>query len=167
MVATFFPGVTPFRSGSVTENPERRRDNAAGEHFRFFMQVIPLTRPEIAATAAGPAIVHSANFLPVSASNAAKAGETLSLFATGLGPTVPFVNPGETFPANPLSVVNSPIDVTVNGEPAELIGAVGYPGSADGYQVNFRLPGTTPKGLATVQLSAAWIKGPAVQLPVQ
>jgi uncharacterized protein (TIGR03437 family) len=167
MVATFFPGVVAFRAGSITENPERRRDNAAGEHFRFVLQVIPMTRPEIAQTAAGPAIVHSASFLPVSASNAAKPSETLSLWATGLGPTVPFVNPGERFPANPLSVVNSPVEVTVNGEPAELIGAVGYPGSTDGYQVNFRVPGGTPSGMATVQLSVAWIKGAAVQIPVQ
>jgi uncharacterized protein (TIGR03437 family) len=167
MVATFFPGVIPFRSGSVTENPEKRRDNAAGEHFRFVMQVIPLTRPEIARTAAGPAIVHADTFVPVSASNAAKAGETLSLWATGLGPTVPFVNPGEKFPAKPLSVVSSPVEVTVNGTAAELIGAVGYPGSTDGYQVNFRVPGGTARGLATIQLSAAWINGATVQIPVQ
>jgi uncharacterized protein (TIGR03437 family) len=134
MVATAFPGVAAFRIGSVTENPEKRRDNAAGERIRFVAQVIPLRRPEIVATAAaGPAVVHSADFSRVSISNPTKPGEILSLWATGLGPTVPAVDPGAPFLANPLSVVNSPVELAVNGEPAEVIGAVGYPGSTDSY----------------------------------
>jgi hypothetical protein len=30
--------------------------------------------------------------------------------------------------------------------------------------VNFRIPGGTTAGMATIQLSAAWIKGPTVQV---
>jgi hypothetical protein len=56
-------------------------------------------------------------------------------------------------------VVNSPIDVTVNGKSAEVLGAVGYPGAVDGYYVNFRVPAGIAKGSATIQVSAAWISG--------
>jgi uncharacterized protein (TIGR03437 family) len=63
--------------------------------------------------------------------------------------------------------VNSPVEVKVNGNSAEVLGAVGYPGSADIYQVNFRVPSNTTKGPATIQVSAAWIGGSAVRIAVQ
>jgi uncharacterized protein (TIGR03437 family) len=64
-------------------------------------------------------------------------------------------------------VVNSPVDVRVNGKPAEILGAVGYPGSVDGYQVNFRLPPDIPKGAASLEITAAWIAGQPVSIAVQ
>ncbi|MBI3683877.1 MAG: hypothetical protein HY235_26175 [Acidobacteria bacterium] len=39
----------------------------------------------------------------------------LSLIATNLGPTRPGVDPGQPFPASPRQIVNSPLEVTVNG----------------------------------------------------
>ena len=75
--------------------------------------------------------------------------------------------PQRPFPTNPLAVVNSPIDVTVNGKPAEVTAAVGYPGTPDGFQVNFRVPSDAAKGPATVQVAAAWIAGPAVSIVIQ
>ena len=42
--------------------------------------------------------------------------------------------------ASPVAEVNSPVQVIVNGKVAQVIGAVGYPGAVDGYQVNFRVP---------------------------
>ena len=110
---------------------------------------------------------HSSDFSLVTSSKPAAAGEVLSLFATGLGPTVPAVDPGRPFPSTPAATVNSPIEVKVNGNSAEVLGAVGFPGSLDGYQVNFRMPPGTAKGVATIQVSAAWIAGPAVQIAVQ
>jgi hypothetical protein len=98
-------------------------------------------------TSNAPAIVHSNDFSLVSASKPAKAGEILSLFATGLGPTKPVVDPGGKFPASPAAVVNSPVAVTVNGKSAEVLGAVGYPGAADAYQVTSEFPRTRPTGL--------------------
>ena len=35
------------------------------------------------------------------------------------------------------------------------------------YQVNFRVPPGTAKGPASIQVSAAWISGAAVNIPVQ
>jgi len=154
------------RTASIAEDPANRRQNG-GLPSRYFLHVIPMTAPQIAITPNGPAIVHSGDFTVVSATRPAIAGEVLSLFATGLGPVVPAVDPGQPFPANPLPIVNSPVQVLVNGNSAEVLGAVGYPGSVDGYQVNFRVPPDTPKGTASIQVTAAWIAAPPVSIAVQ
>jgi len=156
----------PPRAASMAEDPSNRRINGGGT-IRFFLHTIPMTTPQISTTAGGPAVTHSSDFTPVTASKPAAAGEILSLFATGLGPTSPGVDPGQPFPSSPAVAVNSPVDVTVNGKPAEVLAAVGYPGSVDGYQVNFRVPPDAEKGIATIQVSAAWIAGAPVTITVQ
>jgi uncharacterized protein (TIGR03437 family) len=160
------PQTIPQRQASMTEDPTYRRRNGGGR-IKFVLQVIPMSTPQIVATAGGPAVTHSSDFSLVTASKPAAAGEILSVFATGLGPTKPGVDPGKPFPTSPLAAVNSPVDVTVNGKPAEVTAAVGYPGTADGYQVNFRVPSDAAKGPATVQIGAAWIAGPAVSIVIQ
>jgi hypothetical protein len=159
-------GLTGTRSASITEDPANRRQNGGGHGF-FTFYVIPMYRPEVAITPNGPAVTHSSDFSLVTAAKPAAAGEILSLFATGLGPTNVSLSPGQPFPSSPLAQVTSPIDVTVNGSTAEVLAAVGYPGSADGFQVNFQLPPNTAKGMASIQVSAAWIPGGPVNIPVQ
>ena len=161
--ATANPGV---RTTSQAEDPSMRRVNGGGRGT-YVIHLIPMFRPEVLITPSGPAIAHSNDFSLVTASKPAAAGEILSLFATGLGPTRPGVDPGQPFPPNPLAAVTSPVEVTVNGRSAEVLAAVGFPGAVDGYQVNFRVPPDTPRGPATVQVSSAWIAGPAVSIAVQ
>ncbi len=156
----------PIRLASITEDPANRRLNGGG-HVVFTLYVIPMEQPQILLTAGGPAITHSNDFSLVSASKPAAASEVLSLFATGLGPTLPGAAPGQPFLSSPLAAVNSPVAVTVNGKAAQVLGAVGYPGATDGYQVNFQMPPDTAKGTATIQVSAAWIAGANVSVPVQ
>jgi uncharacterized protein (TIGR03437 family) len=158
--------ITPNRNASVREDPAQRRVNGGGK-ASLVVQLIPMSRPEVVITSGGPAIAHSSDFSLVTASKPAAAGEILSLFATGLGPTRPGVDPGQPFPSSPLAAVNSPVEVTVNGRPAQVLAAVGFPGAVEAYQVNFRVPPDTTKGVATVQVSAAWIAGPAVSITVQ
>ena len=159
-------GITNNRTASIAEDPANRRQNGGGQGaFSFY--VIPMFRPEVVITSSGPAVTHSSDFSLVSSAKPATAGEILSLFATGLGPTRTSLAPGQPFPSSPLAVVNSPIDVTINGKSAGVLGAVGYPGAIDGYQVNFRLPADTPKGTASIQVTAAWIPGAPVSIPVQ
>jgi uncharacterized protein (TIGR03437 family) len=159
-------GAVPERTASITEDPANRRQNKGG-HLLTVLYVIPMSWPTVVTTAGGPAIVHSRDFSLVNASRPAAAGEILSLFATGLGPTRTSLTPDQPFPSSPLAVVNSPIDVTVNGKSAEVLGAVGYPGAVDGYQVNFRVPPDMSAGAATIQISAAWIAGAPVNISVQ
>jgi uncharacterized protein (TIGR03437 family) len=63
-----------------------------------------------------------------------------------------------------LAVINSPIDVTVNGKSAEVLGAVGYPGTDGIYQVNFRVPAGTGPGAAAI---TPWIPGAPVRIQVK
>jgi uncharacterized protein (TIGR03437 family) len=160
------PGVASQRAASITEDPANRRLNGGGTQ-RFVIHLIPMESPEIAMMPAGPAITHSSDFSLVTASKPATAGEILSVFARGLGPVNPGVDPGQPFSSSPLAVVNSPVEVAVNGKAAEVLSAAGFPGAVDGYQVNFRVPPGTAKGPASIQLSAAWISGVAVSIPVQ
>jgi hypothetical protein len=159
-------GVASQRAASFTEDPANRRLNGGGTQH-YVLHVIPMSAPQILTTSSGLAVTHSSDFSLVTASKPAAAGEVLSLFATGLGPTVPAVDPGQPFPSSPLAVVNSPVQVTVNGKATEVLSAVGFPGAVDGYQVNFRVPPDTAKGSASIQVSAAWIAGTAVQIAVQ
>jgi hypothetical protein len=163
-------GGTPFakaNGASMAEDPINRLVYHAAATWRFTLHIIPMSRPEVVMTSNGPAVTHSRDFTLVSLLKPATAGEVLSLFATGLGPVRAGVDPGLPFPSSPLAVVNSPVEVTVNGMPAEVLGAVGYPGSVDGYQINFRVPPDTAKGAATIQLTAAWVSGSPATIVVQ
>jgi hypothetical protein len=153
------------RAASMAEDPANRRINGGGAS-QCVLHMIPMLVPQIVTTPGGPAITHSSDFSLVNASKPAAAGEILSMFATGMGPLRGVVT-GQPFPSNPPATVNSPVEVLVNGNAAEVIAAVGYPGSVDGYQVNFRLPASVAKGSAAIQVSAAWIPSVAVSIPVQ
>ena len=150
------------RGASIAEDPADRRLNG-GARTTYVLQVVPTFRPQITA------VTHSTGFSPVTASNPAVAGEFLSVFASGLGPTVPVpgIDPGKPCDAGPPAGVNSPVAVTVNGKPADVTAAVGFPCAGDYYQVNFRVPADAAKGPAAIQVSAAWIPGPSVTIPIQ
>ncbi len=89
------------------------------------------------------------------------------VFRHGTRPRHPSVEIRKPCPANPVAVERSPIEVTVNGEPAEIFGAVDYPCAVDGYQVNFRIPADMVPATATIQLSAAWISRDAFRIAFQ
>jgi len=97
-------------------------------------------------------------------------GEWLILSATGLGPTRPRIDPGKPFPrwvSGKEHLVNSPVEVIVNGKAAQVISAIGWPGQTNVYRVDFRVPEGTAAGTATLGLSVAWIDGPEVKIPVR
>ena len=160
------PTTVPDRSASMTEDPSKRRINGGGK-VRILLSVIPAELPQIVVGAGFPRVLHSRDSSDVTIWNPAEAGEVLHLFVTGLGPTRPAVNPGQPFPVSPAAVVNSPVSVTINGKSATVLSAIGFPGVVDGYQVDVQVPSDAPRGIATVQLTAAWIQGPAVGLPIQ
>ena len=118
-------------------------------------------------TAGTAAVSHSSDFSLVTASKPATEGEVLSIFATGLGATFPAVVSGQPFPSSPLTVVDSLVEVRVNGRSAIVLGAYGIPGAVDGYQVNFRLQNDTAKGQTSIELSAAGVAGAPVKIMVQ
>ena len=166
MATRLSPGGPGPRTASITEDPAMRRNNAVGGRVQFIVKLIPMTRPEIVTGASGPAIFHS-DFSPVTANKPAKAGEVLIVRAIGLGPTVPGVDPGQPFPTDTVQQVNSPVDVIINGKSADVINKIGWPGQVDAYRVDFRVPDGTAPGTASIQLTAGWIAGPSVNIPIQ
>jgi uncharacterized protein (TIGR03437 family) len=105
------------------------------------------------------------------ASHPAKAGETLVLWAIGLGATNPTVEAGAAAPLNPPAVAADPPRVVFSGavNSTEVIpdfaGLSG--GSAGLYQVMVALPADLPKGAASVRLAfPQWSSG-LVPLVVQ
>ena len=161
--------VSKERRTTDCEDPSYRRMNAdsGGNKRHVSVYLVPLTQPQVITTSNAPAVIHTGDGSLVSGARPARAGEILTLFASGLGPTQPGVDPGTPFPASPLEVVNSPVQVLVNGNPGDVLYAGGYPGAVDGYQVNFRMPDGVGQGQASLQLTSAWIAGPAVIIPVQ
>ncbi|HEV8131328.1 MAG TPA: hypothetical protein VGQ81_08745 [Acidobacteriota bacterium] len=159
------PQTIPARRASMLEDPANRRKNGGGR-LRFVLQVIPLFRPEALVTDDGPAVYHADSFNLVTPKDPARPGEVLTIFATGLGPTRPGIDPGELFPSNPPHVVNSPVEVTVSGFPVKLLSATGVPFTNDRYQITFEVPPGTAQGWATVQITAAWIPGTPITVLV-
>jgi uncharacterized protein (TIGR03437 family) len=111
------------------------------------------------------AIFHG-DFSPVTVANPARPDEVLIAAVTGLGPTRPGVDPGSPFPAAPLELVNSPVEVAAGGKPTDVVNKVGWPGTKDVYRVDFRMPGDV-SGEIPIQVTAAWITGLEFRIPVR
>ena len=153
------------RFASQAEDPSMRRINGGGRQ-QTLIQFFPVFRPEVVIGTSGATIFHN-DYSLVTTSSPARAGETLIVYAKGLGPTTPNINPGDLFPSEPLAIATSPVEVLVNGKSSPAINQVGVPGTPDTYRVDFRVPDDTATGMATLQLVAAWIKGGPVSIPVR
>ena len=156
----------PVTGASITEDPANRR-NMPGGALHQSIYLLPMFTPEVITMTNGPAIVHASDSSLVTAAKPAKAGEVLTLYATGLGPTRPSPEPGQPFAASPPAAVSSPVEVLVNGASSQVLYAGGYPGAVNGYQVNFRLPDNVASGMASLHLTSAWIMGGNVAIPIQ
>jgi uncharacterized protein (TIGR03437 family) len=163
--AGFSQIAAPGRAASVAEDPSIRRTLGGGARS-FLLTLIPLSPPAVLSDSSGPLVLHSSDFSQVTAANPALPGEILSLIAAGLGPTNPGVDPGQPFPASPLALVNSPVQATLNGSPAEVLYAGGYPGASNAYQINLRLPANAQPGVASLQIICAWQPSAPVQIRI-
>jgi uncharacterized protein (TIGR03437 family) len=88
----------------------------------------------------------------------AKAGDILTLWATGFGQTTP-VQPSGVVTNNAPTVAQT-VTVTVGGIAAEVIGAVLSPGFVGLYQVAIRLPSGVPTGDVLIKTSVAGLSTP-------
>jgi hypothetical protein len=157
----------PIRRASVSEDPSMRRVYGGGT-WQALIYLRPAFWPEVESTPAGPAIFHD-DFSLVTLARPARPGETLIVRAKGLGPIRPDLRPAGLlrFTSNPpYDEVNSPVVVTVAGKEAELLNKLGWPNETDVYRVDFRVPPGV-SGTVPVQISAGWIPGSEVSIPVR
>jgi uncharacterized protein (TIGR03437 family) len=93
---------------------------------------------------------------PGVAAHAAKAGDTLTLWTIGLGPTSPYVATGQPAPGAPYAWLTSMPMVVFGGgfgSPTAVPSFAGLsPGFAGLYQVNVTIPDNAPKGNVYVSL---------------
>jgi uncharacterized protein (TIGR03437 family) len=100
------------------------------------------------------AIVHTADYSVVTAANPAKPGETLAIFATGLGPVNQNVSSGVAAPAvPPLAYTTSTPSVMIGGTPVDPSFSGLAPGFVGLYQVNVAVPTGLAAGTASVQIN--------------
>ncbi|PYT28162.1 MAG: hypothetical protein DMG57_15880 [Acidobacteria bacterium] len=103
----------------------------------------------------------------ISSSNPARRGQSVSLFANGLGPVDNQPPTGEPAPLSPLAHTLSTPTVSIATQQA----TVGFSGLAPLYsglyQMNVTVPANIPAGVQQVQMSINGVTAPAANLPVQ
>jgi uncharacterized protein (TIGR03437 family) len=95
-----------------------------------------------------PAIVRSANNQVVTPSNPVHRTDVLTIFATGMGRTLPDTPVGSIAPTDSLFSVAIPPVITVGGQPVEVLFAGLAPGQVGVYQINVRMNNQVPLGLS-------------------
>jgi uncharacterized protein (TIGR03437 family) len=108
-----------------------------------------------------------ANFGLLGTNNAARRGEAIQLYANGLGPVDNQPASGEPAQANPLSRTRATPEVTIGGQPAEVLFSGLAPSFVGLYQVNVRVAAGTPTGIQPVVVKANGVESKPVNVPVQ
>jgi uncharacterized protein (TIGR03437 family) len=113
------------------------------------------------------AAIHGQGSGTITESSPAKPGETVSIYATGLGATTPVVATGTPTPVSPQTNTNVKPTVTVGGLPATVIASILAPSQVGLYQVNFTLPSAMPGGIQPLVLTIGGVATTrTVTLPV-
>lgn len=163
----------PEPVASSLEDPALRRVYG-GSAYKVMFYVVPRFWPEIVVEQQGPAVYRADRLNAPLAGQAVRAGDVLTMKVKGLGPTYPGpttagpVPPGTRAFASeaPYDRVSSPIEVTLNGVQAEVINAIGWPGTTDVYRVDFRVPDGLSVGSGRLRVTSAWIDSDDVAVVV-
>jgi uncharacterized protein (TIGR03437 family) len=92
-------------------------------------------------------------------------GETIAIYATGLGATNPPLIPG-VVPTAPASLVTLP-KVTIGGEAANVVAGGIVPGTAGLYQLNVQVPSTAANGDLPLVLTVGTSNAAGMLISVQ
>ncbi|MBL8227086.1 MAG: hypothetical protein JNL98_01360 [Bryobacterales bacterium] len=152
-------GSSNLRTASMQEDPTRRRVNGGGS-MTMGIHLSGALLPNVISA------FHS-DFTPVTTDRPARAGEVLTLKVRAGWPVQPSLAAGQVFPQDPVRPVSTPIEALVNDAPAEVINAIGWPGSRDEYRVDIRVPSGATPGTAKVQVNGAYLPGAVFNLPVR
>jgi uncharacterized protein (TIGR03437 family) len=114
------------------------------------------------------AVVKSADFSLVTASNLVKAGDTVIVYSTGLGQTTPAIQTGTlVVPPSATSFNNTlPVTVTVDNKPGAIVYSIASPNFTGLYQTAVTLPSGV-SGAVPLVLSIGNAMSNAVTLNVQ
>lgn len=127
---------------SATENLVVHTPGGVSSPFTFQVQTVaPAILPVVSGSQAGlPRVVRQKNGEVVDFTNPIHAKDALSIYLTGLGPTVPAVAPGDVTPAAPPSLLVTPPVVTLGGTSLNVAFAGLSPGEVSVYRVDVSVP---------------------------
>lgn len=141
--------------------------NASGQSApEVTLNVVPIA-PGIFQSAGVAAALRASDYSVVSGTNPAVRGETILIYATGLGPVSNAPADGAAAGANPLSEVVERVTVTIGGVAAPVSFGGLAPGFAGLYQVNAQVPAGLPAGTAELILRSGSAVSPPAPLPVR
>ena len=103
----------------------------------------------------------------ITASNPARRGRIISLFANALGPVTNQPETGEPAPSSPLAVTTSLPTVTIGGVRATVQFSGLAPGFTGLFQINVSVPVNAPTGSVAVLVTEGGITAPAAQINIQ
>ena len=86
----------------------------------------------------------------------ARPGDTIVLYATGLGPLSQNLTDGYGAPSNPPAYTIDPFDVFINGEKCRVLFSGLAPGFVGLYQLNLVLPSDLPNGNLVMRISSPY-----------
>ncbi len=112
------------------------------------------------------AVLKNADFSLVGPGNAARAGDIILVYCTGLGATSTTQPTGTLVPPTVISNTTAPVTATISGQPATVVYSIASPGFAGLYQVAI----TVPSGLAgdaPIVLRQGGVNSNSVTIPVQ
>jgi uncharacterized protein (TIGR03437 family) len=122
--------------------------------------------PGTVAFADGTLVAQHSDFTLVAADLPAKPGEALTIYLVGMGPTTPSVPSGTAAPSDPLARVQADVEVTVDGQPAQVTFAGLTPGGVGLYQINFVVPQNAKTGKLDVVITENGLPANATSLIV-
>lgn len=106
-----------------------------------------------------------ANGNAVTKTNPAVPGETITVYATGLGATSPPLTPGQ-LPTSAVSVATAP-QVTIGPDAATGVVAAVVPGAAGVYQISFQVPSNAANGDLALIVQAGTASSASALITVQ
>jgi uncharacterized protein (TIGR03437 family) len=137
---------------NVTGNATLAIHTPGGVSDNFYVTVQPAAPSIFRSGTAGPmtglaTIVRADDNQLVTPTNPIHPGDWITIYATGLGATLPAVDAGIPAPASPLAVPVIPATVTLGGIPLNIGDASLAPGWVGVYQINASIPNGVPEGL--------------------
>jgi uncharacterized protein (TIGR03437 family) len=142
-------GQLPFNvDGSATMTLR----TSGGVSDNFYFTILPAAPRIFRTGTAGPdtglpTVTRALNGELVTLSNPIHPKDSITIFATGLGRTMPAVESGAAAPSDPLAGAVIPPSVTLGGVELELQYAGLAPGEVGVYQINATVPGVVPTGM--------------------
>ena len=103
----------------------------------------------------------------VAISDPATTGETIVIYATGVGPVTNPPLSGSAAGADPLSLTILPPTVTIAGLPATVVFSGLAPGFVGLYQLNVVVPSLSPSGPADVVIQSGGQSSNAAVIQIQ